>query len=66
VKFNVKEAQLAWERRHPVWGERVLVLRGELYDCESDRRIARYGKPACEVYLETARHLRLMLAAEGA
>jgi hypothetical protein len=25
VKFNVKEAQLAWERRYPVWGERVLV-----------------------------------------
>jgi hypothetical protein len=66
VKFNVKEAQLAWERRHPVWGERVLVLRGELYDCESERRTARYGKPACEVYKETAKNLRLMLAAEGA
>jgi hypothetical protein len=65
LKFNVKEAQLAWERRHPVWGERVLMLQDELYDCESERR-TKSGRIARDIYTQTAKNLRLMLAAEGA
>ena len=65
MNFKVKQARIEWEKNYPVWGERVLVLRGMLYDCESERR-TKSGRMAREVYKDTAKNLRLMLAAEGA
>jgi len=64
VKFDVDRALKVWEKKYPERGERIEVLRGMLYDCEDTEGRSRNGH--VRTYPETARSLRLMLAAEGA
>ena len=63
MSFNVDRVLACWEENYPDRGERIVVLRGMLYDCETPRK-SKSGHPF--VYKETAKNLRLMLAAEGA
>lgn len=65
MSFDVDKALKAWEENFPEKGERIVVLRGMLYDCESERKVGRQGVGAKDVYLGTANNLRLMLAVEG-
>ena len=64
--FDVGRALRAWRELYPVRGERIVVLRGMLYDCESERTVTKQGHTAKECYQETARRLRLMLEADAA
>lgn len=64
--FNVDHARTNAERNYPDRGERIAALRRELYDCERVRLVRNSsGQKVPISYPETARNIRLMLAAEG-
>lgn len=65
-QFDVDRALAAWARNYPDRGERIAALRRELYDCERERQVMNDGSQKVPLsYPETARNIRLMLAAEG-
>ena len=64
--FNVDNALKAWEEKYPERGERIIVLRGMLYDCLDGRDIQTRNGPRARNYPMTAKNLRAMLDAEGA